>query len=163
MKNFSIKLALLFFASISLFVSFKAFSQVPRDVSKYNLYVPGENLNGYDPVAYFPEGGGGPALGKPENALEYMGVTYFFSTVENRNLFLTNPGKYEPTYGQWCAYAMASGAYVKINPLHFTISGNRLHLFVSKRAKGNFDADVAGYEENADSNWKNLSGEDPRI
>ncbi len=162
MKKYLVKITVLLLAITSFLGASTALSQESRDVSKYNLYIAGENLNGYDPVAYFPEGGGAPTLGLVENSLDYMGVTYFFSTAENRNLFLTNPNKYEPTYGQWCAYAMASGAYVKINPLHYTISGNRLHFFVSKRAKANFDADVAGHEENADMHWKNLSGEVPR-
>jgi hypothetical protein len=145
-----------------LFAVNHAQAQATRDVSKYNLFVPGENLNGYDPVGYFPEGGGRPQLGSPEISLAYEGVTYNFATPENMDLFLSNPGKYEPTYGQWCAYAMASGSYVKINPLFYTIHGNRLHLFVARRAKMNFDADVAGHEDRADEFWKQISGEEPR-
>ncbi len=163
MKNLFKQILVLVMATASLFVTSTAFSQGRRDVSKYNLFVPGENLNGYDPVSYFPEGGGSPAMGLMVNRLDYMGVTYFFSTVQNKDLFLANPKKYEPTYGQWCAFAMASGTYIKINPMHYTISGNRLHFFVSKRAKTNFDEDIAAFEANADMHWKILSGEDPRI
>lgn len=139
-----------------------ASAQEMRDVSKYNLFVPGENLNGYDPVGYFPEGGGKPQLGSTELSLTYMGVTYNFATAENRDLFLQNPNKYEPTYGQWCARAMAAGSYVKINPLIYTIHGNRLHFFVNKRAKDFFDADLEALEASADGFWKQISGEEPR-
>lgn len=137
-------------------------AQETRDVSKYNIFVPGENLNGYDPVGYFPEGGGKPQLGSQEISLTYLGVTYNFATVKNLDLFMQSPKKYEPTFGQWCARAMAAGSYVKINPLIFTIHGNRLHFFVNKRAKDFFDADLKTLEASADGYWKQISGEEPR-
>ncbi|MEQ1664001.1 MAG: YHS domain-containing (seleno)protein [Bdellovibrionales bacterium] len=132
-----------------------------RDVSQYNLQR-GLGLKGYDPVSYFVEGGGQPALGIESYRLEYMGVTYLFSSAAHLDLFVENPEKYEPTYGGWCAYAMASGSKVDIKPLIYTINGNRLHFFVSNRAKSNFDVDVAGHEARADGFWKQISGEDPR-
>lgn len=138
-------------------------AQESRDVSKYNIFVPGENLNGYDPVGYFPEGGGKPQLGLQELSLTYMGVKYNFATAQNLELFMQNPNKYEPTYGQWCARAMAAGSYVKINPLIYTIHGNRLHFFVNKRAKDFFDADLESLETSADRFWKQISGEEPRF
>lgn len=146
----------------SLFVASTAMAQETRDVSKYNIFVPGENLNGYDPVGYFPEGGGHPQIGKPEFSLMYMGVSYSFANAQNLDLFIQNPRKYEPTYGQWCARAMAVGSYVKINPLIYTIHGNRLHFFINKRAKDFFDADIDTLEVSADGHWKQISGEEPR-
>lgn len=120
-------------------------------------------LQGYDPVAYFPEGGGGPQKGLEQFRLEYMGATYLFASSTNLNTFLENPEKYEPTYGGWCAFAMASGSKVEIVPAYYTLSGNRLHLFFSRRAKANFDRDVADFERRADEFWKQISGESPRI
>ncbi len=137
-------------------------AQSSRDISQYNIFRPGENLNGYDPVSYFPEGGGQPAKGRPEIELSYMGVDYNFSTQENRDLFLQDPSKYEPTYGQWCAWAMSQGSTIKIDPLHYTVHGRRLHFFVGARAKGLFDRGLIENENSADGVWKNLSGEDPR-
>ncbi|MBX2994628.1 MAG: hypothetical protein KF681_07395 [Bdellovibrionaceae bacterium] len=133
-----------------------------RNPSVYNL----QNqmaLKGFDPVAVFPEGGGTPTPGKAELRLDYMGVVYLFARAENLDLFVQNPDKYEPTYGGWCAYAMASGTKVDIQPQLFTLHGNRAHYFVSQRAKQNFDRDVRGHEERADQFWKQISGEDPRF
>ncbi len=145
----------------ALFSGAAATAEVERDVSKYNM-VEGENLGKYDPVSYFPEGGASPLVGELANRLDYMGVTYYFATTNNRDLFLQNPSKYEPTYGQWCAWAMASGSYIKINPLVYTLNENRLHFFINARAKRNFDADLVTNEGKADLHWKELSGEDPR-
>lgn len=136
-------------------------AQVGRNVAEYNLQS-GLGLKGYDPVSYFPEGGGYPLAGQITFRLEYMGVTYQFASAANLDLFVENPEKYEPTYGGWCAYAMASGSKVDIQPAIYTISDNRLHFFVSKRAKQNFDTDIAGFENRADAFWKQISGEEPR-
>jgi hypothetical protein len=161
-ENRKLVTALFLMAAAFLGTSFTQ-AQETRDVSKYNLFVPGENLNGYDPVGYFPEGGGKPQMGLKDLSMTYMGVTYNFSTAQNLETFLQNPNKYEPTYGQWCARAMAVGQYIKINPLIYTVHGNRLHFFVSKRAKDFFDADLEALEASADNFWKQISGEEPRF
>lgn len=156
-----------YFAAAMLFLIAGFFSvssvqaQTNRNVAVYNLQS-GLGLKGYDPVSYFPEGGGQPQVGQQTLKLNYMGVTYMFATAQHLDLFVQNPEKYEPTYGGWCAYAMASGSQVDINPLLYTINGNRLHFFVSKRAKQNFDADILGHETRADGFWKQISGEEPR-
>lgn len=133
-----------------------------RNTADYNLQN-GVGLKGFDPVAIFPEGGGQPMMGKQQFKLDYMGVTYFFTSASNLDLFVNNPEKYEPTYGGWCAYAMASGSQVDIQPHLFTIHGNRAHYFVANRAKQNFDRDILGHENRADKFWKQISGENPRL
>ena len=100
--------------------------------------------------------------GKEEISLEYKQVVYLFANQKNLDLFMTNPNKYEPTYGNWCAFAMASNQKVDIVPTLFTISGNRLHLFVSAGAKLQFDGNIPAFERRADANWKRISGESPR-
>ncbi len=139
-----------------------------RNTAEYNLDIqsqPGFStaLKGYDPVSYFPEGGGTPKIGAKEFRLDYMGATYFFMSAANLDLFAQNADKYEPTYGGWCAFAMASGSKVDIQPDIYTLSGNRLHFFVSRRAKVGFDSDVVGYESRADGFWIEISGEGPRL
>ena len=134
-----------------------------RDVSQYNQSNGTDILHGHDPVSYFNEGGGIPMLGQPTLQLDYMGVTYYFASQSNLDQFLLNPAKYEPSYGGWCAYAMASGTKIMIDPMFYTIDGNRLHFFVNGRAKANFDRDVAGHEMRADGFWKTISGEEPRL
>jgi YHS domain-containing protein len=145
-----------------------ASAQSVRNTAEYNLDSQGQPgfaiaLKGYDPVSYFPEGGGKPQVGVKEFRLEYMGATYLFASAANADLFLQNPDKYEPAYGGWCAFAMASGTNIDIVPEYFSLSGNRLHLFFSRRAKANFDADVTGFENRADNFWKQISGENPRL
>jgi YHS domain-containing protein len=142
------------------------FADVPlqqdRNEAEYNPQF-SVGLNGYDPVSYFTEGGGSPLQGAAQISFTYGTITYYFSSKNNLELFKTNPLKYEPTYGGWCAYAMSEGAKVTINPTVFTIHGNRSHFFVNKSAKKSFDKDVVGRESEADLNWKDFSGEAPRL
>ncbi len=149
-------------ASTFLFATFSAQAQTVRNLSEYNLQN-SLGLKGYDPVSYFPEGGSLPAAGLAEFKLDYLGVTYMFASQQNMTTFVQNPAKYEPTYGGWCAYAMSKGTKIDIQPTIYTISGNRLHFFVSNRAKQNFDVDVNGHEVLADQFWKQFSGEEPRL
>jgi YHS domain-containing protein len=84
-------------------------------------------LEGYDPVSYFQ---GIPKVGNPEIKLVYEGIVYQFSSGDNLVKFKNNPGKYEPAYGGWCAFAMGeSGEKVKIDPETFKISDGKLYLF----------------------------------
>ncbi len=162
MKTITMNMLLAFTIFSSGLLSGHAKAQVVRDLSKYNL----ENsigLKGYDPVSYFSEGGSSPLKGVQEYGVTHEGVTYLFANPEHMKLFILNPNKFEPTYGGWCAYAMAFGSQVDINPNYFTVHGNRLHFFVSKRAKQNFDSDVADHEAKADGFWKAISGEEPRL
>ena len=130
-----------------------------RDVSKYNLKDGFSSLLNYDPVSYRQGDKGVETTG--DIALEYKGVIYTFASQENQEEFLTKPTSYEPTYGGWCAYAMALGRTIDINPKFFTIVGDRTHFFVNSRAKRNFDRDIEKYEAQADANWEELSGEKP--
>lgn len=162
MKFNLIKIRTLFtlaaFATAGVFTGY-AHAQEIRNTAQYNL-TSGVGLKGADPVSYFPEGEKNSVDTQP--SVEHRGVTYNFLGQKNVDIFLANPDKYEPTYGGWCAFAMASGSQVDIDPSIYTINGNRIHFFVSRRAKQLFDADIQGFEARADRFWKQISGEEPR-
>jgi len=88
-------------------------------------------IQGYDPVTYFKENKA--VKGKIELSVSYQGITYYFSSEENKDLFVKNPAAYEPQYGGWCAYAMGkSGEKVEIDPSTFKILNGKLYLFFNK-------------------------------
>ena len=115
-------------------------------------------INGYDPVAYFTQNKA--IKGAKENAVAYDGVVYYFSTVENKELFKKNPGKYEPQYGGWCAYAMGnSGEKVEVDPETFKIKDGKLYLFYNKyftNTLKSWNKDESNLQSKADNNWKKL-------
>ena len=91
-------------------------------------------IEGYDPVAYFTEGQAVP--GKPEFSLRHDGATWLFASAEHRALFESDPEKYSPAYGGWCAYGMAEGYAAETDPVNgWTIHEGRLYL--------NWDAEIS--------------------
>ncbi|HMG93603.1 MAG TPA: YHS domain-containing (seleno)protein [Chryseolinea sp.] len=112
-------------------------------------------LEGFDPVSYFE---GKPKEGKSEFRLSYKAVTYQFVSQSNLARFKTNPEKYEPAYGGWCAYAMGdSGEKVKIDPETFTILDGRLYLFYNfwgNNTLKDWRKDERKLQESGDRNWK---------
>lgn len=146
-------------------------AQEGRNVAEYNLnaqgagFIDGSNRNAtaFDPVSVFPEGGEQALEGKAEFAVMHEGVEYLFANATNMKAFQANPEKYEPTYGGWCARAMVVGQKVHINTKLFTVVGNRSFFFVNKRAKRYFDRNIQQNAKLADDNWKQISGESPRL
>src|SRR5215467_4398219 len=88
-----------------LFVSSATFSQDESTLRKKEFNLDnGVAISGYDPVSYFSQGK--PVKGNKMFAVSANGVTYYFSSEADRELFNKNPSQYEPQYGGWCAYAM---------------------------------------------------------
>jgi hypothetical protein len=97
--------------------------------AKWNLGKSGLALEGYDPVAYFPEGGGKPRKGDPKLECSLDGAKYRFASEAHRAWFLAEPARYRPKYGGWCAYAMVEGDEVEVDPESFLVENGRLLLF----------------------------------
>ncbi len=95
--------------------------------------------------------------GKKEINWGAAGITYRFSTAQNRDLFKADPAKYKPQYGGWCAYAMgASGDKVEIDPETFKIANGKLFLFYHSwvnNTLNKWNADEADLHAKADANW----------
>ena len=115
-------------------------------------------IKGYDPVAYFTQGG--PAKGKGAHSHEWMGATWYFANAENRDLFAGDPETYAPQYGGYCAYAVSQGYTAKIDPDAWKIVDDKLYLNFSLKVQKIWEKDIPGYIAAADENWpKILSGE----
>ncbi|SEE04131.1 hypothetical protein SAMN05444353_0467 [Polaribacter dokdonensis DSW-5] len=113
---------------VILFLSFSSviFSQ-SIDYNTKRGYV----AEGFDVVAYFTESK--PIEGKKDFTVTYSDVRFKFSKLENLKLFKSNPEKYIPQYGGYCAYALAvKGKKVSINPKTFEVRDGKLYLFYNK-------------------------------
>ncbi|MEQ5790040.1 hypothetical protein J4E06_03185 [Muricauda sp. NFXS6] len=56
-------------------------------------------------------------------------MTYFFVNQDQQKKFQTNPKKYIPQYGGWCAYAVSLGYKSRPNPKSFRVVDDKLYLF----------------------------------
>src|ERR1041385_1734417 len=99
---------------LSMLIAANLFAQQDEIYVKDNAAI-----NGYDVIAYFKEGK--PVKGNSTFSVSYKGVNWFFSNKENAELFRSNPGKYEPQYGGYCAYGCSRGYKAKTNPDAWTI------------------------------------------
>lgn len=116
-------------------------------------------IQGYDPVAYFTQNKA--VEGNKNISLTYQSIEYRFATTSNRDLFKSNPAKYEPMYGGWCAYAMGAKAdKVDINPKTFKIVDGKLYLFYNAFFNNTLDSwnkDQTNLLKKADVNWSKIS------
>ena len=115
-------------------------------------------LQGYDPVAYLDEQKA--VAGDKQFESSFRAVTYRFASAANRSKFNAQPEHYLPTYGGWCATAMAKGDKVEIDPKNFKVTSGRLFLFYKGlfgNAINDWNKDEPGETIKADANWKKLT------
>ena len=111
-------------------------------------------INGYDPVAYFTVGK--PVKGQDSFATESMGAKWKISSKANLDLFKSDPEKYAPQYGGYCAYGVTQGSLVKVEPEQFTLRDGKLYLNYDADVQAKWLKDPAGYIKDADAKFKAL-------
>ena len=116
-----------------------------------NLDKNGVAIQGYDPVAFFTDSR--PVKGKPEFPARHNGALYYFASKEHRDLFKTDPAKYEPAFGGYCAFGVSKGKLVEIDVDAFQIVKGRLLLQYSKGVRDDFNKDTKGNLSKAEVNW----------
>lgn len=134
--------------------------EAQTDVRKkhFNTNKSGLAIQGYDPVAYFESN---KAIeGNQSFNLLVDGITYYFSSAQNKELFRANPAKFEPQYGGWCAYAMgANNEKVEIDPATFKILNGKLYLFYHTWVNNTltkWNKEEAALKAKADNNWSKM-------
>lgn len=139
-----------------LFLALAGQAQTEQRKKQFNISKSGLAIEGYDPVSYFTKSKA--EKGSSKWAVLHNGVTYYFSSEENKELFKTNPSKYEPQYGGWCAYAMgANGEKVEVDPETFKILNGKLYLFYhswTNNTLTKWNKDETNLRNKADLNWK---------
>jgi YHS domain-containing protein len=112
-------------------------------------------IKGYDPVAYFKTG---EALkGNDSFSFTWHGMTWYFSTKENRDLFAASPEKYAPQYDGYCAWAMTESRLAITDPEVWKIVDGKLYLNCSRAAFEKWSTDIPGHIKKADANWLKLN------
>lgn len=117
---------------------------------------PGVAIKGFDPVAYFKDGK--PRRGSKSHTFRYKGAEWRFSSAENKAAFAANPAKYEPAYGGYCAYGVASGYLVKIEGDSWAIRNGRLYLNYDRGVQKRWAKNPSGFINKANGRWPKLIG-----
>lgn len=109
-------------------------------------------INGYDPVAYIVSD---KAMeGNEEYSHHWKNATWLFASEENKNVFMTNPDKYAPQYGGFCAFAVSKGFTANSNPGAFEVLDGKLYLFDSEDVKQEWKTNLQENLEIGKTNWK---------
>lgn len=122
-----------------------------------NVYfnIDGVAIHGFDPVAYFAQDAA--VKGNQAFSYEWKGVTWWFSSAENRDKFAATPQDFAPQYGGFCAYAMAEGKLAKTDARAWTTIDGKLYLNYSKYIRTVWQrAAKRRYIKSADKEWKRL-------
>lgn len=111
-------------------------------------------VHGYDLVTYYTLER--PLKGKKQFEVIWEGAHYWFANYENKAAFEAAPEKFLPAYGGWCAYAMARGKEVEINPMAYHLQQGQLLLFYKTNwvdTKAKWIKEEKDYKAKADKNW----------
>ncbi len=114
----------------------------------------GVAIKGADPVAYFEQSEFVEGLSAFEH--EWMGVTWRFANAENRDRFISEPERYMPQYGGYCAWAVSQGQTAPIDPTAWAVVDGKLYLNYDARIQERWQQDIPGNIEKADTNWPDV-------
>lgn len=119
----------------------------------------GVAIEGYDVTEYFNNTA---VKGTKEYSIAYDGATFYFASAENKILFETNPKKYIPQYGGYCAYAIGVKAKkISIDPKTYEIRDGKLYLFYNSFGTNTLGLwnkkDPEALRVKADENWEKIN------
>jgi len=114
----------------------------------------GVALRGYDTVAWFTEGG--PRRGSARHLASWGGTTWHFDSAENLARFVAEPEAFAPRFGGFCAFGVARGYKVDIDPEAWHIHVGRLYLNYDRGVQRQWQQDIAGHIATAEANWPRL-------
>lgn len=109
---------------------------------------------GYDPVAYFAAGK--PMQGDARLAHRWQGATWQFASQANLDKFQADPARWAPQYGGYCAYGVAKGNLVSVEPDKFTVRDGKLYLNYNADIQAAWLKDPAGFIQQADARFEAL-------
>ncbi len=124
---------------------------VPGSTSTVNVDRAGLALRGFDPVAYFDTGK--PTKGVDAISTTFNGARYLFATEAHRRTFLSDPTKYVPQFGGFCAVGTSFGEKVDADPETGRVVDGKLYVNYSDKAQALFNKDVPGTIARAEQNW----------
>lgn len=108
-------------------------------------------ISGADPVAYFTANAYVP--GSSEFTHDWNGVTWQFSSAQNRDSFAATPEAYAPQYGGFCAWAVSQGYTADIDPTAWKIVDGKLYLNYNADIQNKWSKDIPGNITKANQNW----------
>ncbi len=133
-----------------------SFAQTSRNFLAMYVTDPlsGSAIEGMDPVSYFTEPE--PLMGKSDYEFSWKGVSWFFATEANKEVFRAAPEAYVPQFGGYGLAGLARGYLSNGNPRIYYVYNRRLYLFYSAGNREAFLLEKAAMVNFAFDNWLEL-------
>lgn len=114
----------------------------------------GKAIRGYDVVAFFINHQ--PILGNDSINYQWKDANWFFSSIENKALFIKNPEKYAPQYGGYCAYGTAGNHKAPSQIETWTILNDKLYFNYNLKVKEYWNKNQDSLIDKANFYWPTL-------
>jgi YHS domain-containing protein len=114
-------------------------------------------LRGYDPVAYFVDGG--PARGSRTFWYSFDDVVYLFRSADHREKFAADPERYAPQYAGYCAAGVSKGYKAEPDPEAWIIANGKLFVFQRKDRVPEFKKKIAELAAKANASWPSVKAQ----
>lgn len=111
-------------------------------------------IHGYDPISYFTKGQ--PTKGSAKYSATYEGAIYQFSSESNREKFKSNPEKFAPQFGGYCAMGVVLNQKLDVDPTAWYIDDGKLYLNLNKAVQKKWMEDVSGNIDTAHRTWNGI-------
>lgn len=111
-------------------------------------------VGGYDLVSYHTDEG--PVRGNGNHVVEHDDTTYLFSSRANRKAFESDPERYLPAYGGFCAFGVSVKKKFVGDPEVWRIENERVYLNLDKGIQKKWFKDIPGNIMKADRNWPEI-------
>jgi YHS domain-containing protein len=140
-----------------LLVTGLSFASLSANAGNYTNSVTG--VNGYDLVSY--HNAKKPLRGNGNFLAVHNNVTYLFANADNQKAFETNPEKYAPAYGGFCAFGASVGKKFVGDPEVWRVIDGKLYLNLDTGIQSEWLKDVPGRIKTADAQWSKIQNKAP--
>lgn len=111
-------------------------------------------VQGYDLVSYHQDSG--PVKGNGNFSADHNGVTYLFSSLENKEKFAAAPANYVPEFGGYCAYGVKFGKKFAGDPERWKVVDGKLYLNLDEKVQALWAKDIPTYIQEANKQWMSI-------
>ena len=139
---------------LALLMSAAVSASAPSAQAAFNVDASGVMLHGYDPMGPFYKNKALPGNGRFR--AKWGGGTYWFSSAEYRRWFLSDPDRFVPRYGGFCAMAVTRGKKVDADPNFYVRRASGVYLFANNEEMRAWLSDEAAHEALAKARWEQI-------
>lgn len=126
-------------------------SQAASSIDAVNVDENTIAIQGYDPVAYFTLNAA--TKGNSDYTATYQGATYWFSNASHLSMFNSNPEKYAPQYGGYCAFGVSKEKKYPVEPEAFSIVDGKLYLNLNLKVQSIWSKNTEELISDANGYW----------